>query len=101
MNAVKYNSERLMTVLLAPVVSEAPPGASLVGSQSRGTGRNNSGHIPTRHKGGGHKQHCRVVGFRRNKDGIAAKVERLEYEPNRSSNIALLLYTDGERRYII
>jgi len=54
-----------------------------------------------RHKGGGHKQHYRVVDFRRNKDGVPAKVERLEYDPNRSANIALLLYADGERRYII
>ena len=54
-----------------------------------------------RHKGGGHKQHYRIVDFRRNKDGIAAKVERLEYDPNRSAHLALLLYADGERRYII
>src|SRR5437763_10431985 len=77
------------------------PIAALVESQKRGSGRNNNGHITTRHKGGGHKHHYRVVDFRRNKDGIAAKVERLEYDPNRSANIALLLYTDGERRYII
>src|SRR5437667_48572 len=77
------------------------PVASLVESQKRGSGRNNNGHITMRHKGGGHKHHYRIVDFRRNKDGIAAKVERLEYDPNRSANIALLLYTDGERRYII
>ena len=77
------------------------PIASLVESQKRGSGRNNNGHITVRHKGGGHKHHYRVVDFRRNKDGISAKVERLEYDPNRSANIALLLYTDGERRYII
>ena len=70
-------------------------------SQKRGSGRNNNGHITMRHKGGGHKQHYRIVDFKRNKDGIAAKVERLEYDPNRSANIALLLYADGERRYII
>jgi large subunit ribosomal protein L2 len=64
-------------------------------------GRNNHGHITTRHQGGGHKQHYRVVDFKRNKDGIVAKVERLEYDPNRSANIALLCYADGERRYII
>ena len=64
-------------------------------------GRNNHGRITTRHQGGGHKQHYRVVDFRRNKDGIPAKVERLEYDPNRSANLALLLYVDGERRYII
>ena len=77
------------------------PIASLVESQKRGSGRNNHGHITTRHKGGGHKQHYRIVDFRRNKDGVTAKVERLEYDPNRSANIALLLYADGERRYII
>src|SRR5206468_3828099 len=77
------------------------PIASLVESQKRGSGRNNNGHITVRHKGGGHKHHYRVVDFRRNKDGISAKVERLEYDPNRSANIALVLYTDGERRYII
>ena len=77
------------------------PVAALVEPQKRGSGRNNNGHITTRHKGGGHKQHYRIVDFRRNKDGIDAKVERLEYDPNRSANIALLLYADGERRYII
>src|SRR5690606_6799818 len=63
--------------------------------------RNNNGRITTRHQGGGHKQHYRLIDFRRNKDGIAAKVERLEYDPNRNAHIALLCYTDGERRYII
>ncbi|KAB2969355.1 MAG: 50S ribosomal protein L2 [Zoogloea sp.] len=77
------------------------PVASLVEKQSKTAGRNNNGHITTRHKGGGHKQHYRLVDFRRNKDGIVAKVERLEYDPNRSANIALLCYADGERRYII
>jgi large subunit ribosomal protein L2 len=75
--------------------------ASLVESQKRGSGRNNNGHITVRHKGGGHKHHYRIVDFKRNKDGIAAKVERLEYDPNRSANLALLLYADGERRYVI
>ncbi|HWQ37322.1 MAG TPA: 50S ribosomal protein L2 [Burkholderiales bacterium] len=64
-------------------------------------GRNSHGHITIRHQGGGHKQHYRLIDFRRNKDGISAKVERLEYDPNRSANIALLCYADGERRYII
>jgi large subunit ribosomal protein L2 len=77
------------------------PVAGLVESMKRGSGRNNSGHITTRHQGGGHKHHYRIVDFRRNKDGIAAKVERLEYDPNRSAHLALLLYADGERRYII
>src|SRR3954471_16668101 len=80
---------------------KGPPVASLVESQKRGSGRNNNGHITIRHKGGGHKQHYRLVDFKRNKDGIPAKVERLEYDPNRSANIALILYADGERRYMI
>jgi large subunit ribosomal protein L2 len=77
------------------------PFAALVEPQNRGSGRNSFGHITTRHKGGGHKQHYRLVDFRRNKDGIVAKVERLEYDPNRSAHIALLCYADGERRYIL
>jgi len=77
------------------------PVASLLEKQSSTAGRNNNGHITTRHKGGGHKHHYRVVDFKRNKDGIPAKVERLEYDPNRTAHLALLLYADGERRYII
>ena len=77
------------------------PVAALVEKKNRTAGRNNNGHITTRHMGGGHKQAYRIVDFRRNKDGIPAKVERLEYDPNRSANIALLCYADGERRYII
>ena len=64
-------------------------------------GRNNNGHITTRHKGGGHKQHYRLVDFKRDKDGIPATVERLEYDPNRSAYIALLCYADGDRRFIL
>lgn len=64
-------------------------------------GRNNAGRITTRHVGGGHKQHYRVIDFKRNKDGIPANVDRLEYDPNRTANIALICYRDGERRYII
>jgi large subunit ribosomal protein L2 len=77
------------------------PHSALVEAQGNTAGRNTHGRITTRHKGGGHKQHYRVVDFRRNKDGIPGKVERLEYDPNRSANIALILYADGERRYII
>jgi len=77
------------------------PLASLTEKKIRGSGRNQSGHITMRHQGGGHKQHYRVVDFKRTKDGIAAKVERLEYDPNRSAHLALLCYADGERRYII
>ena len=77
------------------------PYAPLVESQHSKAGRNNHGRITVRHQGGGHKHHYRIVDFRRNKDGIPAKVERLEYDPNRSANLALLCYADGERRYII
>jgi large subunit ribosomal protein L2 len=77
------------------------PFDALTEKKTSKAGRNNHGHITTRHQGGGHKQHYRVVDFKRNKDGIVAKVERLEYDPNRSANIALLCYADGERRYII
>src|SRR4029450_1269708 len=92
---------RAMVKVVNPDLHKGAPVASLVESQKRGSGRNNNGHITTRHKGGGHKHHYRIIDFRRNKDGIPAKVERLEYDPNRSANIALLLYADGERRYII
>ena len=77
------------------------PEASLLEPQKQNAGRNNNGHITTRHKGGGHKHHYRVVDFRRNKDAIPAKVERIEYDPNRTAHIALVCYADGERRYII
>ena len=92
---------RAVVKVVSPGLHKGAPVASLVEKQSKTAGRNNNGHITTRHKGGGHKQHYRVVDFRRNKDGIVAKVERLEYDPNRSANIALLCYADGERRYII
>jgi len=77
------------------------PWAALTEAKSRTGGRNNTGRITTRHKGGGHKQHYRVVDFKRDKDGIKGRVERIEYDPNRTAHIALVLYLDGERRYII
>jgi len=77
------------------------PYQALVEKKIRGSGRNNLGHITTRHQGGGHKRHYRVIDFRRSKDGVPARVERLEYDPNRSAHLALLCYADGERRYII
>jgi len=87
------------------VVSEdlhkGAPYKPLLEKQSKNGGRNNNGRITTRHIGGGHKQHYRIIDFKRNKDVIPAVVERLEYDPNRTANIALLLYADGERRYII
>ncbi len=77
------------------------PYAALLTKKTKTGGRNNNGHITCRHIGGGHKQHYRIIDFKRNKDGIIGKVERLEYDPNRSAFIALVLYLDGERRYII
>ena len=73
----------------------------LLEKKSKTGGRNNNGRITTRHIGGGHKQKYRVIDFKRNKDNIKAVVERIEYDPNRTANIALLKYLDGERRYII
>ncbi|SEI89615.1 large subunit ribosomal protein L2 [Allopseudospirillum japonicum] len=77
------------------------PYAPLLAKKSKSGGRNNNGRITTRHVGGGHRQHYRLVDFRRQKDGVPAVVERLEYDPNRSAHLALLKYADGERRYII
>ena len=77
------------------------PFKALLEKKSKSGGRNNNGRITTRHIGGGHKQHYRIIDFKRNKDAIPATVERLEYDPNRTANIALLKYADGERRYII
>lgn len=77
------------------------PFDGLLEKKNRKGGRNNAGRITTRHRGGGHKRRYRMVDFKRNKDGVSAKVERIEYDPNRSAHLALLLYADGERRYII
>ena len=77
------------------------PFAGLVEAKSKKSGRNNNGHVTVRHQGGGHKQAYRLIDFKRNKDGIVGVVERLEYDPNRTANIALVCYADGERRYII
>jgi large subunit ribosomal protein L2 len=92
---------RALVKVVNPNLHKGRPHDALVEKKTSKAGRNNHGHITTRHQGGGHKQHYRVIDFKRNKDGIAAKVERLEYDPNRSANIALLCYADGERRYII
>jgi len=92
---------RSMVKIVTPGLHKGRPVEALTESKKRGSGRNNLGHITTRHKGGGHKSHYRIVDFRRNKDGIPAKVERLEYDPNRSAHLALLCYADGERRYIL
>jgi len=92
---------RALVKVVNPDLHKGRPHQALVEKKTSTAGRNNHGHITTRHKGGGHKQHYRVIDFKRNKDGVVAKVERLEYDPNRSANIALLCYADGERRYII
>ena len=84
-----------------PDLYKGAPYEPLLEKQSKTAGRNNAGRITVRHRGGGAKQRYRIIDFKRDKDGIAAKVERIEYDPNRSADIALLLYIDGERRYII
>jgi large subunit ribosomal protein L2 len=92
---------RFVIKVVSPELHKGEPYRPLVEAQSRTGGRNNAGRITTRHQGGGHKQHYRLVDFKRDKDGIPAVVERLEYDPNRTAHIALLKYKDGERRYII
>ncbi|WP_157670840.1 50S ribosomal protein L2 [Chitinibacter sp. FCG-7] len=92
---------RAVVKVVSPDLHKGAPYAPLLVKKSKTGGRNNNGHITTRHIGGGHKQHYRLIDFRRNKDGIVAKVERIEYDPNRTANIALLCYADGERAYVI
>lgn len=92
---------RGLVKVVSPNLHKGKPFAGLVESQSKAAGRNNTGRVTVRHQGGGHKQHYRVVDFKRNKDGIVAKVERIEYDPNRSAHIALVCYADGERRYVL
>jgi large subunit ribosomal protein L2 len=92
---------RGMVKVVNPDLHKGRPFDALTEKKTSKAGRNNSGRITVRHQGGGHKAHYRVIDFRRNKDGIPAKVERIEYDPNRSANIALLCYVDGERRYIV
>jgi large subunit ribosomal protein L2 len=92
---------RAVVRLVNKDLHKGEPFKGLLEKQSNTAGRNNSGRITTRHRGGGHKQHYRVIDFKRDKDNIPAVVERIEYDPNRTANIALLCYKDGERRYII
>jgi large subunit ribosomal protein L2 len=92
---------RGVVTVTTPGLHKGRPHEPLVEKLNKTSGRNNLGRVTVRHRGGGHKQHYRIVDFDRRKDGITAKVERLEYDPNRSAHIALLLYADGERRYII
>jgi len=92
---------RFVVKIVNKDLHKGEPYAPLVEAKKRSGGRNNNGRITTRHIGGGHKQRYRIIDFRRDKDGIPAEMERLEYDPNRSAHIALLKYADGERRYII
>lgn len=92
---------RQVVKVLTPELTKEKPYKALLAKKSKTGGRNNSGQITCRHHGGGHKQKYRVIDFKRTKDGITAKVESLQYDPNRSAHIALLVYLDGERRYII
>jgi large subunit ribosomal protein L2 len=92
---------RFVVQVVNPDLHKGAPHHQLLEKQAKRGGRNNSGRITTRHQGGGHRQHYRLVDFKRDKDGIPAVVERLEYDPNRTAHIALLLYRDGERRYMI
>ncbi|MHB1943533.1 MAG: 50S ribosomal protein L2 [Acidiferrobacteraceae bacterium] len=92
---------RALVKLVNPDLHKGGPFAGLIEKKAKIDGRNNYGRVCVRHRGGAHKRQYRVVDFRRDKDGIVGRVERLEYDPNRSANIALVLYPDGERRYII
>jgi large subunit ribosomal protein L2 len=92
---------RAMVRVVTPGLHKGAPLAALTEAQNKTGGRNNHGRITTRHKGGGSKQHYRLIDFKRDKEGIPARIERLEYDPNRTAHIALLCYVDGERRYII
>ena len=84
-----------------PELHKGEPYGPLLAPKSRNGGRNTNGRVTVRHQGGGHKQRYRIVDFKRDKDGIPGRVERLEYDPNRSAHLALVLYADGERRYMI
>ena len=95
------NGRRNMSVLTFDEITTDTPEKSLLAPKSKHAGRNNSGKITVRHQGGGVKQKYRIIDFKRNKDGIPATVKTIEYDPNRSANIALLFYADGEKRYIL
>jgi large subunit ribosomal protein L2 len=92
---------RFVIRVKTPGLHKGKPHAPLVEKKSKNAGRNNLGRITTRHQGGGHKQLYRVIDFKRDKIGIPGKVERIEYDPNRTAHIALVVYADGERRYMI
>jgi len=92
---------RFVVSVVDPDLHKGKPHSALLEKKSKTGGRNSNGRITVRHQGGGHKQHYRQIDFKRNKDGVTATVERLEYDPNRTAHIALLKYSDGERRYIL
>jgi large subunit ribosomal protein L2 len=92
---------RSLVKVVSPELYKGAPYEPLLEKQSKNSGRNNNGRITVRHRGGGAKQRYRIIDFKRNKDDIVAKVEHIEYDPNRTAHIALLLFVDGERRYII
>lgn len=94
-------ARRAMSVSTFEEVTASKPEKSLLAPLSKKAGRNNQGKITVRHQGGGHKQKYRIIDFKRNKDGIPGKVATIEYDPNRSANIALIHYVDGEKRYIL
>ena len=94
-------ARRFMSVSAYAEITSTTPERSLLESQSRSGGRNNNGRITVRHIGGGNKQMYRIIDFKRNKDGIPAKVAEIQYDPNRSANIALLFYADGTKTYIL
>ena len=95
------NGRRNMTALTKEEITTSTPEKSLLAPYKKKGGRNNMGQITTRHHGGGHKRKYRVIDFKRNKDGVPGKVASIEYDPNRSANIALINYADGEKRYIL
>ena len=92
---------RFVVQIKRPDLHKGEPHAALVEKGSSSGGRNNLGRITVRHRGGGHKRRYRQIDFRRNKDGVPGRIERIEHDPNRSANLALVLYSDGERRYIL
>jgi len=92
---------RFQVAVKTPDLHKGEPHSALLDKKTKSGGRNNNGRITVRHHGGGHKQRYRIIDFKRDKDGIPGVVERLEYDPNRSAHIALIKYSDGERRYIL
>ena len=93
--------QRFVVRVVTEGLHKGDPYEGLLAPLPKRGGRNNMGRITTRHQGGGSKRYYRVIDFKRDKDGVAGKVVRLEYDPNRTSHLALVLYTDGERRYIL